>query len=86
MGNRIILVAGYVDYRERLVADWNQGLLPQPLDLQITASVTSPYLQGLWRMALVNYERPEFERQVDAFLAGVSLKQRSARRSRAKRT
>jgi TetR/AcrR family transcriptional repressor of nem operon len=30
-------------------------------------------LQGVWRMALVDYDRPSFERQIDAFLTGLGL-------------
>jgi len=39
----------------------------------VTASVILTYLQGLWRMALVKFERPGFERQVDTFLQGQGL-------------
>jgi len=35
--------------------------------------VVVTYLQGLWRMALVSYERPRFERQIDMFLTGLGL-------------
>ena len=58
---------------ERLSQDRDQGRLPATLDSQITASVVVTYLQGIWRMALVDYDRPRFERQIDAFLSGLGL-------------
>ena len=58
---------------ERLSQDRDQGRLPATLDSQITASVVVTYLQGIWRMALVGYDRPRFERQIDAFLSGLGL-------------
>ena len=58
---------------ERLSQDRDQGRLPATLDSQITASVVVTYLQGIWRMALVDYDRPRFERQIDAFLSGLAL-------------
>jgi TetR/AcrR family transcriptional regulator, transcriptional repressor for nem operon len=56
-----------------LSQDREQGRLPAMLDPHITASVVVTYLQGIWRMALVDYERPRFERQIDAFLSGLGL-------------
>jgi TetR/AcrR family transcriptional repressor of nem operon len=47
--------------------------LSATLDPQVTASVVVTYLQGIWRMALVDYDRPRFERQIDAFLSGLGL-------------
>jgi TetR/AcrR family transcriptional repressor of nem operon len=35
--------------------------------------VVITYLQGLWRMALVSYERPRFERQINMLLTGLGL-------------
>lgn len=37
------------------------------------ASVVVTYLQGLWRVALVDYDRPGFELQIDTFLSGLGL-------------
>jgi TetR/AcrR family transcriptional repressor of nem operon len=31
------------------------------------------FSQGLWRMALVDYDRERFERQVDSFLTALGL-------------
>ncbi|WP_395606493.1 TetR/AcrR family transcriptional regulator [Pseudomonas sp. B22129] len=58
---------------ERLIEDQASGVLPASLDPQVTASVLLTYLQGLWRMALVKFERPVFEQQVNAFLRGMGL-------------
>ena len=69
--------AGLKDFHallsERLSQDRDKGLLPASLDPQTIASVIATYLQGLWRMALVDYDRPSFERQIDAFLTGLGL-------------
>lgn len=58
---------------ERLRRDKRKGLLPKTLDPQTIASVIITYAQGLWRMALVDYDRPRFERQIAAFLTGLGL-------------
>jgi TetR/AcrR family transcriptional repressor of nem operon len=57
----------------RLASDKKQGKLPSDLNPQIIATVITTYLQGLWRMALISYHRPEFERQIDVFLSGLGL-------------
>ncbi|CAB3770067.1 TetR/AcrR family transcriptional regulator [Paraburkholderia humisilvae] len=59
--------------RERLVRDRDEGILPSSLDPSIVASIITTYLQGLWRMALVEYDRPSFEQQIDVFLSGLGL-------------
>lgn len=58
---------------ERLRHDRDKGLLPKTLDPHTIASVIITYAQGLWRMALVDYDRPYFERQNAAFLTGLGL-------------
>ena len=57
----------------RLTADKHAGLLPDAFDPQSVVPVIITYLQGLWRMALVSYDRPRFERQIDVFLTGLGL-------------
>lgn len=57
----------------RLTEDRETGLLPAALDPPTTASVIMTYMQGLWRMALVDYDRLRFERQIDVFLTGLGL-------------
>ncbi len=58
---------------ERLTVDQQTGRLPDGLDPCIVASVILTYMQGLWRMALLSYDRPKFERQIDVFLRGMGL-------------
>ena len=58
---------------ERLTADKNAGLLPHGFDPSAVAAIVVTYLQGLWRMALLSYKRPKFERQIDVFLTGLGL-------------
>ena len=57
----------------RLRADKQTGLLPAEFDPETVVPVIVTYLQGLWRMALVSYDRPQFERQIDVFLTGLGL-------------
>jgi TetR/AcrR family transcriptional repressor of nem operon len=57
----------------RLTQDQAAGIFPAGLDPGTIAPVIITYLEGLWRMALVSYDRPRFERQIDAFLTGLAL-------------
>lgn len=57
----------------RLSADREAGLLPGEFDPQLVVPIIVTYLQGLWRMALVSYDRPQYERQIDVFLTGLGL-------------
>ena len=57
----------------RMVADKEAGLLAREFDPQLVVPVVITYLQGIWRMALVSYERARFERQIDVFLTGLGL-------------
>ena len=57
----------------RFTADQNAGLLPAEFEPQLVVPVIVTYLQGLWRMALVSYDRQRFERQIDVFLTGLGL-------------
>ena len=58
---------------ERLRHDRDLGVLRPELDPQVIASVITTYAQGIWRMALVDYDRPRFERQIEALLTGLGL-------------
>jgi TetR/AcrR family transcriptional repressor of nem operon len=57
----------------RMNADKETGLLPAAFEPQLVAQVIVTYLQGLWRMALVSYDRHKFERQIEMFLTGLGL-------------
>ncbi|TGS65571.1 TetR/AcrR family transcriptional regulator [Mesorhizobium sp. M3A.F.Ca.ET.201.01.1.1] len=59
---------------ERLSQDQDKGMLPPSLNPQVAASVITTYLQGLWRMALVDYDRAKFEQQIGSFLTGLGLR------------
>jgi TetR/AcrR family transcriptional regulator, transcriptional repressor for nem operon len=65
-----IFTEGLVD---RLSADKELGLLPAEFDPRLVVPVIITYLQGLWRMALVSYDRSQFERQINVFLTGLRL-------------
>ncbi|MGH8781627.1 TetR/AcrR family transcriptional regulator [Paraburkholderia sp.] len=57
----------------RLTADKEAGLLPEEFAPQIVVPIIITYLQGVWRMALVSYDRARFERQIDLFLTCLGL-------------
>ena len=58
---------------ERLSQDRDKGVLPATFDPQTIASIIATYVQGIWRVALVDFDRPRFERQIDVFLTGLGL-------------
>jgi TetR/AcrR family transcriptional repressor of nem operon len=62
---------------ERLIKrfhhDKHARLLPEDFDPELVVPIIITYLQGLWRQASVVYDRPEFERQTEAFLTGLGL-------------
>jgi TetR/AcrR family transcriptional regulator, transcriptional repressor for nem operon len=57
----------------RMNADKRDGLLAAGFEPQLVVPVVSTYMQGLWRMALVSYERSRFEQQIEVFLTGLGL-------------
>jgi TetR/AcrR family transcriptional repressor of nem operon len=57
----------------RMSADKRDGLLAEGFEPQLVVPVVLTYMQGLWRMALVSYERSRFEQQIDVFLTGLGL-------------
>ena len=68
---RMSLLAEVMTARFR--ADKQAGLLAEAFDQELVVPVVITYLQGVWRMALVSYERSRFERQIDVFLTGLGL-------------
>jgi len=67
-------VSGWADQMaDRFVADKEQGLLPESFDPQVIAPIILTYIQGLWRVALVSYDRRKLQTQVDAFLTSLGL-------------
>lgn len=57
----------------RLRADKEGGILPAEFEPETVVQVILTYLQGVWRMALVSYDRRRFERQNDLFLKSLGL-------------
>jgi len=57
----------------RLKADQQARLLPPDLDAATVVPIIITYIQGQWRMALISYNRPQFEKQIDVFLTGLGL-------------
>lgn len=58
---------------KRLEEDREQGRWSTTFDPETVAAVITTFLQGLWRMALVNYERSVFERRIETLLSGMGL-------------
>jgi TetR/AcrR family transcriptional repressor of nem operon len=68
----------------RLRADKKAGILPSGFEPETVVQVILIYLQGVWRMALVSYDRKRFEQQNELFLKSLGLAQpcMSKRRNR----
>ena len=60
---------------ERLSRDRQTGVLPAGFDAETIALVIVTFAQGIWRLAMVDDDRPRFDRQVDAFLTGLGLQE-----------
>jgi TetR/AcrR family transcriptional regulator, transcriptional repressor for nem operon len=58
---------------QRMVSDKKAGHLPEEFEPQIVVPIVITYLQGIWRMALVSYNRKKYEKQIDLFLGGLGL-------------
>ena len=67
------LSMGSVAMTTRLTADKKAGLLPKSFNPELMTSIIITYLQGMFRMALVSYDRTLFERQVDVFLESLGI-------------
>ena len=57
----------------RLKSAKDTGELPSDFDAEAVAQIIFTYLQGLYRAALLNYDRPQLEHQVDLFLTSLGL-------------
>ncbi|MFJ3074937.1 TetR/AcrR family transcriptional regulator [Pseudomonas sp. NPDC087029] len=60
-------------FAQRLHADQAQGFIPSELDTETVADVLITYLQGLWRMALLSYDRSTYQRRTDVLLKQLGL-------------
>jgi TetR/AcrR family transcriptional repressor of nem operon len=58
---------------ERLSTDKEAGHLSEEFDPQLVVPIVIAYLQGIWRMALVSYDRATFEGQIDLFVTSLEL-------------
>jgi TetR/AcrR family transcriptional repressor of nem operon len=57
----------------RFDAEKEQGILPRDFDSQTVATIIVTFVQGLWRMALISYDRPTLDRQIDTLLTALNL-------------
>jgi TetR/AcrR family transcriptional regulator, transcriptional repressor for nem operon len=60
-------------FSNRLRSAKDTGELPSEFDAEGVAQIIATYLQGLYRTALLSYDRSELERQVDLFLTSLGL-------------
>ena len=67
-------MAAFVDaFSERLRSAKDTGELPPEFESEVVAQIIGTYLQGLFRTALLCYDRPKLERQIDLFLTSLAL-------------
>lgn len=60
-------------FSERLKSAKAAGEMPPEFEPEVVAQIISTYFQGLSRTALLCYDRPQLERQVDLFLTSLGL-------------
>ena len=60
-------------FSNRLRSAKDTGELPSEFNAEGVAQIIATYLQGLFRMALLSYDRPQLERQVEMFLTSLGL-------------
>jgi TetR/AcrR family transcriptional repressor of nem operon len=60
-------------FAERLRAAQAAGELPADFKPEVVVQIIGTYLQGLFRTAMVSYDRPQIERQIEVLLAGLGL-------------
>src|SRR5216683_90950 len=60
-------------FSNRLRSAKDTGELPSEFDAEGVAQIIATYLQGLFRTALLSYDRSQLERQVDLFLTSLGL-------------
>ena len=58
---------------DRLKSAKEAGELPPEFEPEVVAQIIGTYLQGLYRTALLWYDRPRLERQIDEFLTCLGL-------------
>ena len=60
-------------FSDRLKCAKDTGELPPQFEAEVVAQIIATYLQGLYRTALLSYDRPQLERQIDQFLTSLGL-------------
>lgn len=60
-------------FSDRLKSAKEAGELPPQFEVEVVAQIIATYLQGLYRTALLSYDRSQLERQIDQFLTSLGL-------------
>lgn len=60
-------------FSDRLKSAKDTGELPPQFEAEVVAQIIATYLQGLYRTALLSYDRSQLETQIDQFLIGLGL-------------
>ncbi len=47
--------------------------MPRDFDSRVVAAVLVTFVQGLWRLALISYDRAALARQIETLLIGLRL-------------
>jgi TetR/AcrR family transcriptional repressor of nem operon len=60
-------------FSDRLKSAKDAGELPPQFEVEVVAQIIATYLQGLYRTALLSYDRSQLERQINQFLTSLGL-------------
>jgi TetR/AcrR family transcriptional repressor of nem operon len=60
-------------FAERLHEGKATGELPADLDPEVVVQILGTFLQGLFRTAMISYDRKQVERQIEVLLTGLGL-------------
>jgi len=67
--------AGWVQHMAaRFETEKERHILPQDFDSETVAVLIVTFVQGLWRMALISYDRIKVERQIETLLTALRLR------------
>jgi len=67
------MVAFVGAFSKRFKSAKDAGELPSQFEAEVVAQIIATYLQGLYRTALLSYDRSQLERQIDMFLTSLGL-------------
>lgn len=66
--------SGWVNHMAaRFDVDKAQRLLPPDFDSETVAKIIVTFVQGLWRMTLISYDRSRLEHEIELFLTALRL-------------